>query len=60
MASFKPSNSQTKKLKCQNSDPEGSKYWKYAPLGGCNEVVEVDIKTDRVLCHKCTMRSVQG
>ena len=25
-----------------------------------DEIVEVDVKTDRVLCHKCTMRSVQG
>ena len=60
MSSFKPSTTQTKQLKCQNSDPETSKYWKYAPHGGCDEVVEVDVKTDRVLCHKCTMRSVQG
>lgn len=58
--SFTPKNAQTKKLKCQNSDPESSKYWKYAPHGGCDEIVEVDYRTDKVLCHKCTMRSVKG
>lgn len=59
MATFTPKGTQTKKLKCMNSDPHSSKWWKYAPQGGCDEIVEVDIKTDRVLCHKCTMRSVQ-
>jgi len=58
--SFTPKNAEVKKLKCQTPNPEGSKYWKYAPIGGCNEIVEVDSKTDKVLCHKCTMRSVQG
>lgn len=52
--------SRTKKLKCRNSNPETSKYWKWAPHGGCNEIVEVDEKVDAVLCHRCTMRSVKG
>jgi len=52
--------STTKKLLCQNSNIETSKYWKWAPHGGCDEVVEVDSKTERVLCYKCTMRTVKG
>lgn len=52
--------SSTKKLKCVNSNIEASKWWKYAPKGGCDEIVEVDIKTDSVLCYKCTMRSASG
>lgn len=52
--------SRTKKLKCRNANPETSKYWKWAPHGGCNEIVEVDEKVDAVLCHRCTMRSVKG
>jgi len=50
----------TKKLKCVNHDPENSKWGDYAPVGGCDMIVEVDYRTDRVLCHKCTMRSVQS
>ena len=49
----------SKQLLCMNSDPETSKWGDYAPLGGCNIVVEVDERTERVLCHKCTMRTVQ-
>lgn len=49
-----------KKLECVNSKPESSKWWKYAPRGGCNNVVEVDAKVDSVLCHICTMRSASG
>lgn len=45
-----------KKLLCMNSDSENSKYWKWAPPGGCDEVVEVDMNTTKVLCSKCTMR----
>jgi len=52
--------STTKKLLCQNSNIETSKYWKWAPHGGCDEVVEVDSKTEKVLCSKCTMRTVKG
>lgn len=48
--------SQTKKLICVNSNPEKSKYWKWAPPGGCNEVVTVDANTTSVLCSKCTAR----
>ena len=47
----------TKKLKCMNSNVESSKWWKYAPLGGCDEVIEVDVKTEKVLCWRCTSRS---
>ena len=47
------------KLKCMNHDPENSKYGEYAPsLAGCEEVVEVPIETTKVLCSKCTSRSV--
>ena len=47
-----------KQMKCMNHDPENSKWGEYAPLGGCDEVVSVDQKTDRVLCWRCTSRSV--
>jgi len=51
----------TKKLKCMNHDPEKSKWGEYAPESGeCDEVVIVDINTDKVLCFRCTSRSVSG
>jgi hypothetical protein len=50
----------TKKLLCMNSDTTNSKWWKYAPPGGCTEVVEVGDETVMVLCWKCTMRSTGG
>ena len=40
-----------------NWDPENSKWGQYAPLEGCNEVVEVPAETEKVLCWRCTMRS---
>ena len=52
--------SQSKELICVNSNPEKSKYWKWAPHGGCTEIVEVDINTSSVLCSKCTSRSAKG
>ena len=52
--------SQTKELVCVNSNPEKSKYWKWAPIGGCDEVVTVDTNTTSVLCSKCTSRSAKG
>lgn len=52
---------QYKNLKCQNSDPDTSKYAKYAPLDGpCTEVVNVPDDVTRVLCYKCTSRSASG
>ena len=52
---------QYKDLKCQNSDPDTSKYAKYAPLDGpCTEVVNVPEEVTRVLCFKCTSRSASG
>jgi len=51
----------TKKLKCMNWDPETSKWGEYAPdENGCREIVEVDSKTEKVLCWRCTSRSVTG
>jgi len=52
---------QYKNLKCQNSDPDTSKYAKFAPLDGpCTEVVNVPDEVTRVLCYKCTSRSASG
>ena len=52
---------QYKDLKCQNSDPDTSKYAKYAPLDGpCTEIVNVPEEVTRVLCFKCTSRSASG
>jgi negative regulator of sigma E activity len=52
---------QYKNLKCQNSDPDTSKYAKFAPLDGpCTEVVNVPDEVTRVLCFKCTSRSATG
>ena len=48
-----------KKLKCQNWDPENSKWGDFAPVDGCKEVVEVPEEVDKVLCWRCTMRSTQ-
>lgn len=50
-----------KKIKCMNHDPENSKWGEYAPsLNGCDEIVEVPVETERVLCWRCTMRSTSG
>lgn len=44
-----------------NWDPETSKWGEYAPdETGCREIVEVDSKTEKVLCWRCTARSVNG
>lgn len=52
---------QYKDLKCQNSNPDTSKYAKYAPIEGpCTEVVNVPDNVDRVLCYRCTSRSASG
>jgi len=52
---------QYKNLKCQNSDPDTSKYAKFAPLDGpCTEVVNVPEEVTRVLCYRCTSRSATG
>lgn len=47
-----------KTVKCMNHDPENSKWGEYAPLGGCDETLEIDERSDRGLCWKCTSRSV--
>jgi hypothetical protein len=57
---MKNNNTGTKQLKCMNSHVESSKWWKYAPIGGCDEIVQVDIKTEKVLCWRCTLRSTSG
>mgnify|MGYP001585127360 FL=1 len=49
-----------KRLKCMNHDPENSKWGEFEPLGGCDEVVSVDQKTDKVLCWRCTSQSVSN
>ena len=50
-----------KKIKCMNHDPENSKWGEYAPSpNGCDEIVEVPVETERVLCFRCTMRSTSG
>ena len=53
--------SNTKKMTCMNSNPEQSRWSKYAPPGGCNETVDnVDASATRVLCWKCTARAASG
>lgn len=47
-----------KKIKCMNHDPENSKWGQYAPMGGCDEIIEVGKEVDRVLCWRCTSSSV--
>ncbi len=49
-----------KTLKCMNHDPENSKWGEYAPPGGCDMVVEVDERTTKVLCWRCTNKTTQG
>jgi len=43
-----------------NHDPENSKWGEYAPPGGCDMVVEVDERTTKVLCWRCTNKTTQG
>ena len=44
---------------CQNSEPEHSKYPEWGPtVGRCDNWEEVGKDTTRVLCGKCTSRSV--
>lgn len=40
-----------------NHDPENSKWGQYAPMDGCENIVEVPVETTAVLCYQCTMRS---
>jgi len=47
-----------RELKCMNSNPETSKWGDWAPEGGCDEVVLVDEDVAKVLCWRCTSRSV--
>jgi hypothetical protein len=47
-----------KTVKCMNHEPETSKWGKYAPDGGCKEMMSIDIKSTRGLCFRCTSRSV--
>lgn len=47
-----------KQLKCMNHNPEKSKWGEWAPEGGCDEVVEVDSEVSKVLCWRCTSRTV--
>ena len=47
-----------KKIKCMNHDPENSKWGQYAPMGGCNEIMEVSKEVERALCWRCTSNSV--
>ena len=49
---------ESKKIKCMNHDPENSKWGQYAPMGGCNEIMEVGIEVERALCWRCTSSSV--
>jgi hypothetical protein len=56
--SFTPKNSNLKRMKCMNLDPSRSKWGDWAPEGGCPEEVEVSDYVTRVLCHKCTARTV--
>jgi hypothetical protein len=45
-------------MRCMNWDPGTSKWGDWAPEGGCPEWVEVDESVTRVLCHRCTARTV--
>ena len=47
-----------KALKCMNSNPDRSKWGDWAPEGGCDMVVEVDENVNKILCWKCTQRTV--
>lgn len=48
----------TKTVKCMNHEPATSKYGEFAPLGGCEETIEIDSKSVRGLCATCTQRVV--
>lgn len=48
----------TKIVKCMNNEPATSKYSEFAPLGGCDESIEIDSKSVRGLCSDCTQRVV--
>lgn len=56
MANYRSKKGERKVLTCMNGDLENSKYRAWAPLGGCDERVEVDEQVDKVLCWKCTGR----
>lgn len=51
-------NTETKSMKCVNSDPDNSKWGYVAPKGGCENVVNnVDANTTSVLCWQCTSKT---
>lgn len=45
-----------RKVKCMNSVPSESKWGSWAPVGGCDVVIEVDENCARALCWRCTNR----
>lgn len=46
-------------VKCMNHDPENSKWGEYAPEDGpCQEMMQIDERSTRGLCWRCTSRSV--
>jgi hypothetical protein len=48
-----------KRVKCMNHDPANSKWGEYAPEDGpCLEMIDIDLRSDRGLCWRCTSRSV--
>lgn len=48
-----------KTVKCMNHDPENSKWGEYAPEDGpCQEMMQIDERSARGLCWRCTSRSV--
>lgn len=54
-------NREVRNMLCMNSNPEESKWGRFAPEGGCDEVVRnVDTDAKSVLCWKCTSRLTGG
>jgi hypothetical protein len=48
-----------KTVKCMNHDPENSKWGEYAPEDGpCEETLQIDERSTKGLCWRCTSRSV--
>jgi hypothetical protein len=45
---------------CSNSNPEHSKYARFAPEGGCDEWVATNPDTTKVLCWRCVQRSLSN
>lgn len=50
----------TKRVRCANHNPAESRWGSAAPVGGCQEWLEIDQHSLAGVCWKCTNRLANG